>query len=390
MLSEDQIRLLMCELAQEMWNQETRELDMSSVREVADYILTIERLPESVRQIVTERMPTLAFLARSDQHRSIMFEHEVFFLYFLSCSIIDQYLLQDTDLRVMLSRAVLPELVAERLAHEMEKRRRLASAEDLQAVLDRLAETGRTEWRRTSQVRENAGLIVLALLRAYAGQGEGREIVGRTIRSVVLPGGHLHGVTLRGCTLADVSIRRTDLSSTKFIECEARDVSLVEPRIKANGEDGTRLGIEGLDVRAQVVGIHVLGEETNEIVYSPERIAEILHGCGAPVEMNGDEERGVPPERLALLEKLMRAYGRANPVCEADDNLQSIFGARGWHEVRKLLIDHEIVTVEQRQTGGKPKQFLRRRFKTEDIMAGASRAGRAHPQIVRFWDDLSG
>ena len=387
MLSEDQLKRLMCELAEEMWNQETRELDSTSVRGVAEYVLATEELPESVRQIVTERMPTLAFLARSDKHAGIGFEHEVFFLYFLACSIIDQYLLQDTDLRVMLSRSALPALVAERLAHELHRRQRLSSPEDLQMILDRLAGAGRTEWSRGTQVRENAGLIVIELLRVCAKYGNG-ETVGRTIRSVTFPGGHLRDVTLRNCSLIDVSIRRTDLSSTKFIECEGREVMLVEPVIKADVCDGTLLDVEGLDT-AHVYGIRVLGDDSNQTIYSPERIVQVLHSCGAPIASNGDAvKRDVPPAQLELLEGLMRAYRHTNPVCEADDNRVRIFGDRGWPDLRRLLVDHGIVTAEYRQSGGRPKLFLRRRFLPDEIMAGASKVGGADPRIVRFWDDL--
>lgn len=386
MLTEDQIKLLMSELAQEMWNQETRELDLGSVREVAEYVLAAEDVPESVRQIVTERMPTLAFLKRSDEHAGITFEHEVFFIYFLSCSIIDQYLLEGIDLRVMMSRSGLPELVAERLAYELTRRQILSSGEKIQAVLDRMAEAGRTEWRRTTLVRENAGLIVLSVLRACAEASEGGEIQGQTISYVVFPGGHLHDVTLRQCALIDVSIRRTDLSSTRFVECISRDMLLVQPRVKVGQ---TVLDMKGLDVGAEVVGIQVLGEETNKTVYAPEVIADILKKCGASIEDDSDGSgRDIPKNEFELLERFMRAYRRANPVCEADDNLQSVFNHESWSDIRQLLVKHGIVTPETRQAGGNKKQFLRRRFVPEEIMSGASKAGRAHPYIVQFWDEL--
>ena len=48
LLSRNQLEFLMQEVAQEMWSQETRELDLSSVREVADYVLQVEELGEAV------------------------------------------------------------------------------------------------------------------------------------------------------------------------------------------------------------------------------------------------------------------------------------------------------------------------------------------------------
>ena len=64
LLSEQQFETLMCELAQEMWNQETRELDHRSVREVAEYVVESEGLSDTAKQVVISRMRTFAFLAR--------------------------------------------------------------------------------------------------------------------------------------------------------------------------------------------------------------------------------------------------------------------------------------------------------------------------------------
>lgn len=377
MLAIDELNLLMCELAQEMWNQETRELDSGSVREVADYALATLNVSESVRQMVTERMPKLAFLKRSD-HAGITFEHEVFFTYFLARSIVDQYLDQGADVRVMLSRSALPEMAAKTLARHLKQRSMLRSP-DLQRVLDRLADAGRTEWRRTTQVRENAGLIVLAILGAC----KDHEIVGQTIASVVFPGGHLRDVTLRQCSLMSVSMRRTDLSRTRFIECSSEDTSLVEPRVKIGD---TKLDL-GLDV-SQVVGIQKLGENTNKTVYHPEKIKKILANCGASIESENGR-RDIRDEQINVLVELMHAYGRANPVCEEDDHLKHLFKDDwSWPGVRRLLLKHGIITTEERQTRGKSKRFFRRRFRPDDIMAGVNRNRHVHHRIGGFWDDL--
>ena len=386
LLSEDRLTRLMSELAEEMWNQETRELDRRSVREVAEYILDDKEVPESTRQIVVERMPTLAFLTSSEPHASIAFEHEVFFFHFLTHAIVNQYV-QGTDMRVILSRSALPEFVADRLAFELRQRGRLSSPGDLSEILDRLSEAGRTEWRRTMQVRENAGRIVLALLREFSNDnGADTEISGCMIGNVVFPGGNLCDVVLRSCTLTNVQMRRTDLGRTKLIGCRARAVLLLEPWVKIGS---TRLELDGLRIPADVLGILELHDTGSTTTYAPTEIMRILHQCGATVETGGEEDtRNVSDDLLALLKKLMRAYRKANPVCDGDRNLEGLFTDPRWPLLRGVLVEHGIVKPETRRTRGTGKEFLRRRFPVEDVMSGASRSSPVAPQIEKFWDAL--
>ena len=386
LLSEAYLQQLMSELAEEMWNQETRELDPASVREVAEYILDEQDVPEATRQIVVQRMPTLAFLSSNERHAGIVFEHEVFFFHFLARAIVNQYI-QDRDMRVILSRSSLPEFVAERLAFELGARQRLNTLEALQQILDRLTEAGKTEWRRVAQVRENAGLIVMALLREFSKRrGEGYEIEGCTVCTLTFPGSHLGDVTLRKCALIDVWIHRTDLATTKLIECEAREVHLEEVKVKIGS---TRLELNGLRVPEEVSGIQVWGEQGSETVYGPREIARVLGECGAVVEVTEETEtREVPSGLRTLLERLMRAYERTNPVCVGDERLKGLLSDPGWPVLRKHLIGNGIVKPEKRATSGRPKEFLRRQFLSADIMMGESKVRGVEPQIVRFWDSL--
>ena len=391
LLSKGHLEQLMGELAEEMWNQETRELDSRSVQEVAEYVLDDKKTPESTRQIVAERMPTLAFLAHSEKHTGIMFEHEVFFFYFLTRSIVHQYV-QGMTMQVILSRSTLPEFVAERLAFELHQGGYLSTLDNLQKIFDRLAEAGRTEWNRKGQVRENAGIIILALLRKFKDTNSASpEITGCTISTAVFPGSNLDGVTLRNCTLSNVEFRRTNLETTKFIKCNARDVRLVGPRVNIKS---TRLELNGLRVPEDVPSIHELSYYGNSMIYAPSEITHVLDKCGASVEKNSDEEiREVSKKFLELLEKLIRAYQRANPICISDGaspHLQRLLRDPLWPTLRDLLIRHGIVKQEYRGTSGPRKEFLRRQFSPDEIMLGMSKTSRVDPRIARFWDDLEG
>jgi len=89
-----------------------------------------------------------------------------------------------------------------------------------------------------------------------------------------------------------------------------------------------------------------------------------------------------------LIERLMRAYRRSNPICTADNTLKNLFKNQRWQEVQSALIKHGIVTLETRGTGGRSKQFLRRQFLPEQIMAGLTGRMDVDSCITEFWKDL--
>ena len=381
LLTDKQFERLMRELAEEMWNQETRELDYRSIRDVAEYVVEDEGLSETTKQTIIERMPTLAFLAKADSPtlQTGAFEHELFFFYFLAASIVSQLTSTQGDMRIILSRSALPEDVADRVAIELSSDGP-NSRERLQELLDRLSVAGATEWRRTTQVRENAGLLVMGLFRAYADLS--REIDECTVRSVVFPGSHLDKVSLTRCLLDDVTVRRTDLSSTRFLNCEARNVLFIEPYVKPGS---TLLELQGLRV-AQVTGIRVPGSTS----YEPSAISGILRECGAPIPTDPQRLPGpyISSEYKELLGRLVRAYRRANPVCISDDNLASIFHDPRWDTLERLLVDHDLVRKETRATSGRKTAFLRRQFLPEQLMSSLNEDRSANERIRAFWKAL--
>ena len=382
LLEVKQFERLMRELAEEMWNQETRELDSRSVRDVAEYVVEDEGLSEVAKQTIIERIPTLAFLTGSDDSTPGMgtFEHELFFFYFLADSISSRFSSIDSDIRIVLSRASLPENVAERVAKELNAKG-LNAPGRLQEHLDRLAKAGITEWRRAIQVRENAGLLVMALLRAYA---ESNGSVKRcSIRSVIFPGSHLRGVSLKRCSLTGVTIRRTDLTSTKFLNCESRDTLFWEPYVSL---EETRLELRGLDA-AQVTGIHARGKTD----YAPSVVMDILDHCGVPIPRDSQHSSvpHVSEEYLKLLDYLMGAYRHANPICMDDDHLVNrLFNDSEWKFLERMLVDHDLVRREYRQKGGKRSIFLRRQFLPHVFMSGQDEKADVDERIRRFWKAL--
>ncbi len=388
LLTTDQFGDLMQELAEEMWNQETRGLDVGSIRFVAEYFVHDAGLPDTAKQVIVERLPAMAFLGRGNAPSArggIAFEHELFFFFFLARTIAAR-LAADADLRVILSRSALPEEVADRVAQETAASDAPAAGNRLQERLDRLSKAAEQESRRTAQVRENAGLLAMALLREQV-RRDPDAIQGCTIRSVVFPGSNLKNVTLSQCLLIDVVMRRTDLTLTRFVACEARGVQLYEPRVSL---ESTRLELTGLGMD-DLTGIRVVDDDdTTDTNYDPSFITATLQSCGAPItDDSGPKGPAVPDAELALVERLMRAYHRTALVCVQDDTLSSLFSDPRWDGLQRQLVEHGIMKLEERATRGQRKKFLRPRFLPKQIMAG--RVGRpdTDPKIRSFWEALA-
>jgi len=385
LLTTPQMERLFKLLSEEMWNQETRELDRRSVREIAEFVLVTEGLSEAVQRVVVERMPQLAFLIPGERSGGISFEHEMFFSFFLA-QVCQERLQKDAAaVRVFLSRAVLPIEVALNAITGINQTLPLSDQANSQSVLDRLAESGRPEGSRTSQVRENAGLVVGVVLKAAASTG---QVSGLRIWGVVLPGGDLAGVKLQGSRIENVELRRVDLSKTQFVSCQADGLFLNEVVVNPST---TRLELSGLDVSSQVLGLRVRDHGLVKGLYDPAEIRRTLAACGAipqPVAEEPSPLRPIPQALMQLLERLARAYRRSNPICTADDMLRGIFRDARWPDLEESLVRNQIVKRETRPTSGRPKTFLRRQFLPDQIMAGADRSALVPAPVRAFWDDL--
>ena len=160
----------------------------------------------------------------------------------------------------------------------------------------------------------------------------------------------------------------------------------MEPRLS---KASTRLEIKGLR-QSQVNGVRIVDEgNRDEVSYDPRTIRDVMEACGVIVgtgEVVGI--RRVSSEYTDLLEGLMRAYRKSNPVCTDDDNLRKIFNNRKWSKLQKILVEHDVVKLEPRSTRGQPKEFLRRQLLPAQIMAGMDARAEVDPGVRMFWDAL--
>lgn len=376
-----QLKSLLVELAEEMWNQETRALDTRSVREVAEYVLLTEGVGEGARQIVIQRMPTLAFLSIGERLGSIGFEHETFFSYFLAHRFAERLVGSGQAVAQLMARAVLPDDLPNITIRILAEDGMLPDNRDILKVLSTpLSGTG----TRAAQAQENAGRFATAILKRAVAP---KENEGLELANMVFPGGDLHGVVLKSSKFSSVEFRRTDLSQTQFLTCAGSNLLLIEVLVN---REATRLEVSGLDPNNQVLGLRVVEKDALGSVYDPKMIEAILVDVGAIPQGSSVQVRGaeVPDSVVGLVERLVRAYGRSNPVCVDDPFLAPIFQDFHWRKVERCLLTSGVATEEARSTSGASKRFLRRQVLPAVLMAGRNKDADVPESVRKFWDCL--
>jgi hypothetical protein len=382
LLTASQIYGLLTDVAEEMWNQEARELDRRSAQELAELALLDSGLDDDALRIVVKRMPDLAFLMPGDKTGSIAFEHETFFYYFLAARFATK-LTSDVGIpALLLGRSVLPQELAQSILSELDELSPAPSTSDLVA---RLSMSASTSSSRGAQVRENAGVLVATILEARC--TESNPGVGLRLSNVVVPGASLRGVVIRDSLFDGIEFRRTDLSSTKILNSRARQTTLREVLVDSSR---TRLEMDGLDAASSVLGLRITDGSNVRSVYEPHEVHSILESIGAVAPSKGEDVpyRRVSEEILGVLQRFVRAYNRSNPVCTSDGTMHSVFGHSGWKQLQRALVESGVVTIESKATGGPSKTFLRRQVLAEEIMAGARSDARVPRAVEDLWDRL--
>lgn len=380
-INKDQMRILFSTIAEEMWNQETRELDRASLRWIAEYVLGNEGVEEETVRIIIKRMPNMAFLMPGNRKESIAFEHELFFTYFLAGAFAREILRKNGGIRMLLGRSILPPEMGDTVLAELRKRKALLAEDEVIKVLNILSEAANYDRQRAAMTKENAGHVVANILRYLS------ENISQTkpfeLTSIIFPGNDLTSITLRNVRFVDIEFRRSDLRGAKILSSSSRGVLINDIII----DPQTRLEIGEVDRDFRVYGLRFADKGRLSTVYDPVKIIAILSSCGAgtPVSI---KKRKISDEYLNLMDKMIRAYRRTNPICTDDDQLRALFGHTKWQRLESLLIKNEIIKKERRDASGRPKEFLRRNVLPEQLMTGIRYDADVPKNIYDFWMEL--
>ena len=364
-------------IAEEMWWQENRSLDVGTVQTVAELVVEQFGLPPGAANAIVERVSSYAFLttARSER-RLLRFEHEVFYGYFLAKKLQDVIERDPEDLRRFLARAVFEDTLVSQVAKLLgpDVGRCTRAVEAICAVL----RPSVTE----VIARENAGLLIATILRS-ARQLQNDVVIRNVIfRDVDFGDVGLTRPRFEHCDFEGADLQQVQFENPVFTNTVLRTVKVDPARTRLTGAVlSVDEGVQGLFVRD-------VGR-----VYEPAEIRKHLRRLG--VQLVDDPGASTPAysravqSRIHTLDRFLRKMERRYQISEEDLRVVGISTERAWTDVRDLLEHHGLLVEHFIDKSGPRVPLLRLTVPAQQLRSAENTNDRTvSPQVHAFWLDL--
>lgn len=372
-LSEEGHRRFLGMLAEEMWRQERRELDGTSVEIIAELLAEEVGMSDGDLRAFVAHVSSYAFLTTgraANGPRMLAFTHEYYYAFFVA-RLLAEELVDGEDVTGLLGHSrISPTIAAEFAEHVNEE-----GAEFVASVLRSLS-TRRVPVPTRETNRANAG----ALYAALAG------------RRGPIDGLHLYDASFTGADFRDTVQRNVRVENCDFVDPDFRGADWTFQATRGStfsrlAVDAGRTRLEGLrvEIGADLVGLRDGGGRTE---YSPGKMAAICRKIGIPVP---DDDLPPPPPPLSelaeatieLLHKLLHVSERMYYL-SGDILTQRGISSHGcWPDLERRLLEHGLLEEKKTQKSGPEGSLRRLAFPPGIIAEGEGRA--ANPAIREFW-----
>jgi hypothetical protein len=367
-LPDDGHKLLFEMTASQMWEDESRQLSLDDLRTLTEMVAEqFDLESDEALQLATKVTSYAGFRPGYQGARDeFSFEHEVYFDYFLAQAV-SRFLREQrrADLERFMDRAVVPETVVADVF------RSLGPEDRLHELFLQCPGGVRYDNRR-----RNFG----AFLSRHAS---------------------VHGVAdteVRGLAFVDIGFGPARFDRVRFLECSFVGVDLTEAHFSDCDALETRFDsiavsdVSHLDLGGLKPGQNVgaVRHDTKGDLFAPDAVLAALRSLGLKAEESSqplvysDHAKSL----IALLDQAARAYRRTNILYENDDYLQSLFQDPDWPELKRLLVDHGVVTTEVRSASGPRVQALRLRVPIDQLLTGQSAEKPKLKSLVHLWKAL--
>jgi hypothetical protein len=361
------------ELAEEMWQLETRELDVAEVETIIEtYAEASWGLAGEQRELLKARAGKLPFLVVGESSRRVQFEHEVFFGFFLAAAISPA--LEGSSMALsLLGKGRLDKLTADMVMLQH-------GTDEFQKILFTLRDLSSSRHPRQGQISINAGALVAAVLRRASGLASTPDLI---VDGVTISDEDLSDLRLRNCTFRNTRLDRVDLTGSNFTGCSADSLALEAVLVAPSN---TRLEIGGLDTVRQIHGLQIADDDGQiDLTYDPEMVNQTLQAIGLLLPATDTPRFNVSSEVRDKVAVILKSFRTANPVGTNHTRFGPHFTDDMGSDVVKALLECGLISEDSsRATSGPTQRFFRKRFDESLVMQGLT-ATNTDSEISRFW-----
>jgi hypothetical protein len=227
--------------------------------------------------------------------------------------------------------------------------------------------------------RRNLGAIVAAAVSTA------RTLSDITLDSLAFVNVSFGKSTIHNVRILNCTFQGTHWEHAQFVDCLFEKTSVAES-ICVSKE--TKLGIAGLVPGENLYC--VISLQDGREIYAPSEMTSLLQQLGAPLETEDQLYSKAGQAVNDLLHRIIRRYRRSNLICLQDRTMKRLFEDRSWPLLHDLLVEHQIVTEETRETSGRRKAFLRSRVAIPELMKYENRTKLPAGNIGAFWRSIRG
>jgi uncharacterized protein YjbI with pentapeptide repeats len=368
-------------LAEEMWWQETRELDTDTVKTIAEIACEHLNIGYPNAATIIERIPAYAFLEnrRHEGRQHLAFEHEYYYSYFLG-HLIAQMVNEKGDLSQLLSRSTLPATVGEEFG--------FALPNSLKAVQDILSYLGTRKTPVISKEinRSNTGVLYAGIIRARNG-----KLTDASFQQADLLNANLGHTKLENCLFLNCDLVHVDLLAAQWKDVEFRDCRLSNPKFDPNT---TRLQGTRLKIGVDLLGVTIFkGDGREEAFFDPTICADWCTKVGIQIihEEPIHKSEAVASEKarrhIAVFKKVLRLAGRRFYISDDDLSKAGISGTHEWPTLLRLLNSHLLIKTVRIERRGPVGEVMRLAIPPAEFEKGEAGVTPLD-QIRDFWAEL--
>ncbi len=377
LLTTEQHRAFCEMLADEMWSLGTPELDIDTIRLLAEIIADEFHLTERDTKTFVDRSIAHGLLTvvpnRIPEKRA--FEHELFRFEFQAGRLARLLEAGGDGSRDYVQRGELSLEIVARIP--------LYGFREPSTTARTLAELSRVVAGAPNNQfsASNAGSLAWALLQGRTDMPDGLQMHGFHFRSHDFGRCCLNGAQIKRCTFEDINmsmmkIKNSTIADSQFVRCVF----------------GTGTRFDGTEAEVgQFFGI-ALAKGRRDI-YDPKEIEKILRSAGATVREAitdaavadlSQEAR----DRVDLVERLL-THARNHFYLAPTDSWykKNLENTPTWEVVERMLKDHRLIEEVQLSKSGRPEVFLKFTIPPDKLLQ-ARISPSAQPTAAAFWQEL--